>query len=404
MLNTEEIAGLIKKQLDGKLTTDEELQLQFWGDTNPVNKVFLRQVLRGDLLWEDVLIWLELENGEQEEWQKRLERKVFAMISEPAPNRDHFRILRRIIPYAAAVLLFAMAGSLYYYYYLDRGEQIIKNIQVINDVAPGGNKATLTLTGGHTIELSGDKNGIIMGEALTYDDGTLLTATTTSENKNEEIVSFLVLTTPRGGQYQVSLPDGTKVWLNAASTLRYPARFSDEKRVVELEGEAYFEVAHKDNSSQKVPFLVKTSNQIIEVLGTHFNVSAYNEESKTMTTLIEGSVLLISNGENLKLIPGEQGVSDDARLTKAKVDVMAAIAWKSNKFIFNETELGTAMNQLSRWYDVQVIYEENIPQTYFYGEISRDKSLLEVLKILEEGGVNFRIEKLKEENRLIVLP
>jgi len=408
MLNTEKIAELIKKQLDGELTSEEELQLQRWTQEDVANKAFLKKVLQKDILWKDVLMWLELENSDQEEWQRRLEANVFAKISTPvAADRKPVRVLRILLPYAAAILLFMVAGGLYYY--LDKEDQLSESSLAIQDVAPGGNKATLRMANGQTINLSDDKTGIIIGDKLTYDDGTLL-ASTVAEGEKE--ISFLILETPKGGQYQIELSDGTKVWLNSASTLKYPTRFSGEQRVVELEGEAYFEVTqvhgngnNNKKERQKVPFLVKTPHQEIKVLGTQFNVSAYLDEPETKTTLVEGSVLLNPNNEGLQLLPGEQGVSNanGSKLLKHKADVMESIAWKNNKFIFNETELRVAMNQLSRWYDLQVVYEGNIPHTYFYGEISRNKSLFEVLKILQAGGVNFKIEKVKEGNKLIVL-
>lgn len=394
---TEAIVTLIKKRLDGVLTDDEHEQLQRWLKKDPSNEAFLAQVLTGDMLWGGVLDWLNMAGDGDDEWPRRLESQVMSKVSATAP--DSGPTIRRLLPYAAAILLFVTLGLGYYFF--ASNQPSVDNVHVVFDVAPGGNKASLTMPDGRTLELSGQKDGIVMGDELTYIDGTFLAATDMDGNGHSNN-GFSVLSTPIGGQYQVTLSDGTKVWLNAASTLKYPVQFSDSSRVVELDGEAYFEVA---KVQRKTPFLVKTQRQAINVLGTTFNVCAYADEPNTKTTLVEGKVSLTSHGKKLQLLPGEQGVSDDhSRLTKNEVDVFESVAWKDNLFVFNETELRTAMNQLNRWYNLEVVYEDKIPDAFFYGEISRSKRLSEVLKILRKGGVNFRIERTpKGGNKLTVL-
>ncbi|WP_257670191.1 FecR family protein [Parapedobacter tibetensis] len=390
--------------MDGVLTSDERLRLQVWADDNPANKVFLDKVLQGDMIWKDALKWMELEKLDQESWEKQLERRTLSKIASSVASKAHkpSRMLSKVIPYAAAILLFAVAAILY-----DVGSQkdASENLEVIHNIDPGGNRAQLTLANGRVIELSSARDGIVVGDKLTYNDGTII------PSDQYETISMATLTTPKGGKYQVTLPDGTKVWLNAASTLTYPTRFSDEQRVVALDGEAYFEVAqlfrkdsNRKESSSSVPFLVETPNQVVEVLGTQFNVMAYADEPATKTTLVEGLVLLKSNQGSLKLTPGEQGILQGSALSKSKVDVNRHIAWKNNKFIFYETELHAAMKDLSRWYNLEVIYEGEVPISHFYGEISREKGLAEVLKILEVGGVKFRMEKVGDMNRLVVSP
>ncbi|MGV3509007.1 MAG: FecR family protein [Sphingobacteriaceae bacterium] len=400
MYNASEIAALIKKKIDSDLTFDERLKLNAWANENPIHQDFLNKVLQGDMIWKDTLKWMVLEESDQETWEKELERKVLFKIKASASAKTHEpqRIWRRFIQYAAIVCLVSTIGLLYF---ANQNYFSEKPVTIYN-LDPGGNRAQLTLNG-KVVELSTNMDGIIVGDKITYNDGTVIPLDQGGE------AAEATLTTPKGGTYQITLPDGTKVWLNAASTLTYPTRFSQDERIVKLEGEAYFDVAKVykktgDGGSGhlRLPFLVKTSNQLIEVLGTQFNVMAYADEADTKTTLIEGSVLLKSNQENLKLIPGEQGILHQLALTKAVVDVNKQIAWKNNKFIFYETELRDAMKELSRWYNLEVIYEGKVPKTHFYGEISRMNDLDEVLKILKVGGVKFRIEKIGDKNRLIV--
>ncbi len=401
MYKPTEIATLIKKNLDGNLTSDERLRLQDWAQDNAIHKGFLDKVMQGDMVWQDALKWMELEDSDQGTWEKELERKLLSKVattvSTKMPRRG--RILTNAIPYAAAILLLVAIGMLYF----TTQNYYSENPVTVYNLQPGGNKAQLTLEDGRSIELSSQMDGIIVGDKLTYNNGTAIPL------DQPETVSMATLTTPRGGTYQITLPDGTKVWLNAASTLTYPSRFSEEERVVKLEGEAYFEVAKaytkkaKGKAHNRLPFLVKTSNQVIEVLGTQFNVMAYSDETATKTTLIEGLVSLKTNKDHLKLVPGEQGILHNATFYKTVVDVNQQTAWKDSKFIFYETELQEAMKDLSRWYNLDVVYEGKIPIAHFYGEISRNDGLAEVLKILKVGGVKFRIEKIGEKNRLIVL-
>lgn len=403
MVKTEKIASLIKGHIDGVLTHDEQLLLQRWVESDPANKIFLERVLEEDDLREGVREWLNLEDrGEAQDWQRRLERNVLVRIS-PSANRIR-PIWRRILPYAAACVIIAALAAGYYFVSVDAPAD---SVHVVYDVAPGGNKASLTMPDGRKLALSEQKEGIVISNELTYTDGTFL-----ASGEDRENVGFFTISTPVGGQYQITLADGTKVWLNAASSLRYPSRFDDSARVVELEGEGYFEVAtvHRDNGKvksnvTKMPFLVKTKHQTVSVVGTAFNVAAYADEPDTKTTLVEGEVVLTSAGTQMRLLPGEQGISEGYHdIRKQRVDVSEFVAWKQDLFLFNDTELRVAMNQLNRWYDLNIVYEGKIPNTYFYGEISRNKRLSEVLDILRKGGVNFRIERTPEgENKLTVL-
>jgi len=210
-------------------------------------------------------------------------------------------------------------------------------------------------------------------------------------------VLYNTMTTPRGGQYKLTLPDGTEVWLNAASSITYPTAFAGNERDVSITGEAYFEVA-KDKSK---PFHVTSGNQTIEVLGTHFNVMAYADEDAIKTTLLEGSVKITENNEAQILKPGEQATVDKNGGLKISVaDIDDALAWKNGYFKFNRVNIKYIMRQLARWYDVDLVYEGSVPHDEFVGKIGRGENIEDVLHILELDHVHFKIE----DKKIIVLP
>jgi ferric-dicitrate binding protein FerR (iron transport regulator) len=210
---------------------------------------------------------------------------------------------------------------------------------------------------------------------------------------------YNTISTPKGGQYQVTLSDGSKVWLNAASSLRFPATFSGKERKVELTGEGYFEVAH----NKKMPFHVTVNDLDVEVLGTHFNINAYADESAIKTTLLEGSVKVVKGNETKIIEPGEQAsvtTSEDEINVKQQVDLEQVVAWKNGIFQFERADIESVMRQISRWYDIDVDYHGRVSE-HFGGTISRDVNISDVLKMLEmTGGVNFKIDGKK----VIVMP
>ncbi len=309
---------------------------------------------------------------------------------------------RKLWPYwltsAAAALLVAAAA----FYFMDlqgnKKEDLPASTEVA-DVQPGGNKATLTLSDGSTVDLSSEQTGIIVGDGITYADGSGIldnkqqTADNRHTGEKESLMSDvsrpMSLTTPKGGQYQVTLPDGTKVWLNAASTLKYPSRFSDRERVVEVSGEAFFQVS----TDRKRPFRVLSKGQEIKVLGTEFNINAYEEQQETSTTLISGAVKVQSSSQAVVLKPGEQSRADGSgRLTSRTVDADVAVAWKSGLFYFKRTPFEEVMKQVARWYDVEVIYKNDIPGKTFSGKMKRDVKLSSVLDMMEGSGIRFQID------------
>jgi ferric-dicitrate binding protein FerR (iron transport regulator) len=211
-------------------------------------------------------------------------------------------------------------------------------------------------------------------------------------------IIFNTIETPKGGKFQIRLPDGSKVWLNAASSIRFPAKFAGSKRKVELRGEAYFEVAHDESKI----FEVNARNQTVQVLGTHFNINAYEDEPSVNTTLLEGSVRISDVRTNVSqlLKPGEQSqLSEQIEIINLK-NTNEAVAWKDGYFQFDEADIKTVMRQIERWYDVSVVYEGNLPNYRFAGEIERNLSLLQVLKVLEKTNVHFRLEG----REVIVMP
>lgn len=272
--------------------------------------------------------------------------------------------------------------------------------KVKNDIAPGGNKAILMLADGARIVLDAAKNGELSQQGniiVKKEKDGLLTYSVKPgiAEKQQKETALNSIATPRGGQYQVILPDGSKVWLNAASTLKFPTIFTGNERNVGLIGEAYFEIT-KDPSK---PFHVTSAGQTVEVLGTHFDINAYDDEPVIKTTLLEGSVKLNSGSKNVILKPGQQATLAPSGLTPIRVmsniDVSSVMAWKNQLFEFNHDNIQTIMRQISRWYDVDITYEGNIPEDLFEGKISRNVDVSQILKILELSGVNFRIEGKK---------
>jgi transmembrane sensor len=301
---------------------------------------------------------------------------------------------------AVALIVFSIGGSIYK---RDQAEIAQNEASVkVYDKDPGGNKAVLTLADGSKIVLDDAVNGTIakQGEiriSKAADGSIIYDVPTVFADLKTGITFYNTIETPKGGKYQIILPDGSKVWLNSVSSLRYPAVFNDKERNVELKGEAFFEVARNTEK----PFIVKTSAMSVMVTGTQFNVMAYSDEKYTAATLVEGSINVSNNISNMVLRPGEQVVSNDgAKLSKNIVDVEQNIAWKNGLFQFSNSDIRTVMNQISRWYDVTIEYKGLVPEKHFGGYISRDSKLSQVLKILELSGVKFKIE----EKKIIVLP
>lgn len=297
----------------------------------------------------------------------------------------------RLAVAASVIIAFCSIG--YLYFTNDKGKQEI--LVASNDVAPGKNGATLTLADGRKIrigEVESGKIAIQSGiEIKKTTDGQIIYQ---NSGPNSNKIEYNLLATSRGEQTRVQLPDGSIVFLNSASSLRYPASFASMKeRKVSLTGEGYFEIA-KD---AKRPFKVQTNLQEVVVLGTHFNINAYNDEPNIKTTLLEGSIRLTSKGKSLTLNPGEQTMLQGSGITTRKVDTEEAVAWKNNEFFFRNDDFRTNIRKIARWYNLEVIYEPSAPDNFKLGGfLSRTRNLSAVLKLLESTGkVHFRIEGKK---------
>ena len=295
----------------------------------------------------------------------------------------------------AAAILVILSATIVFYRYIDNARvktQLVKHTQpVLNEIMPGSNKAVLTLGNGHKVVLDDAQSGQIATEEgviiKKIADGQLSYAASgkdvTIEQNN--------LSIPKGGQYHVTLPDGTQVYLNSTSSLSYPTQFIGSSRNVTLQGEAYFEVA----KNAKMPFIINVNNkQKIEVLGTHFNVKAYTDEQEINTTLLEGSVKISTDDKNVILKPGQMAVDNPSKSLSVQIaDLEEIMAWKNGLFIFNNENITTVMKKVARWYDVDVVFKGNMENTNFVGNYSRSKSLANLLKNIElMDKVHFRAE------------
>jgi transmembrane sensor len=431
IMETKQFLELLKRNRLGKATAEE--------------REFLRTYYNLFELEPDVLD--EMKAEERDAIKGRIENRLTAEISKGNKAGKVVPMWKRGIAAAAAVA--AIVVSVYFFSYRS---EILKQVQddVVykDDVVPGRNRATLTLGDGRVIDLSDGKTGVVIGEdKLAYNDGSLVQDSSGShfsgslkgDQKNTGPVrapslgakALLTASTPRGGTYQIVLPDGTKVWLNADSKLVFPSSFSRGKqRVVRLSGEGYFEVAKVfvkssnplslkgslqggENRNLRVPFIVITDKQEVTVLGTHFNISAYGDERDVRTTLLEGSVRVSKvvppgTGEiaaarsgrprnKVVLKPNQQAVVSGAnRIAVKEVDTKTAVAWKNNEFMFENERIETIMRMVERWYDVEVVYQGEMPEDKFLGSVSRFDKVSKVLKLLEATGrIHFRIEGRK---------
>jgi transmembrane sensor len=375
-MNKEELKSLLEKFDAGHCTAEEVGMLENW---------YLQW--RTD---EEI----DLADAEAEQ---RIDHIWSRLDEEPKVQKTPLRLWPRFA--AAAVILITLSSGLFFY--LHRGGSTPAMIAK-QDVPAGGNKAYLTLADGKRIVLNNAANGQLAketGVAISKSaEGQLVyTLSDQSIARNAKPI-YNKIETPKGGQYQIVLPDGTKVWLNSASSLRFPATFTNVKtREVELSGEAYFEVAH----NKKLPFIVKTARQELSVLGTHFNLSSYADEEVTKTTLLQGAVLIHRLGDIVNPVEGKDFAvlkpGQQATLRKTiqtgPADIEMATAWKEGNFLFNALDLKSILRQLSRWYDVEVDYSHVPENRFFTGFISRSVNLSKVLEMLEKtGGMEFEID------------
>lgn len=294
---------------------------------------------------------------------------------------------------AASILFFLSIGFYYWFKTTLPTQNLVTSYSVSQDLPPGGARATLTLADGKKIILDTARNGIIAstnsfkiiktesGQVVYHSFGTNINKTINTE--------FNKITTPRGGEYRIIMPDGSKVWLNSASTIKFPGVFNGDSRSVELEGEAYFEIA----KNSAMPFKVKSKNVEIIVIGTHFNVKAYTNEDLVKTTLVEGSIKIKRGNSSHLLKTGQQAVliGNETKVL-SDIDVEEQIAWKNGLFQFKDAGIEEVMHQAALWYDLNVTFEGNITEKYLTGKVSRSVNVSEFMNILDYAGVKFKIE------------
>ncbi|MDT3401047.1 FecR family protein [Mucilaginibacter terrae] len=362
-MTEDDIKDLFKRYQEGNCTVEERDVLESW---------YLQYHSKTESLRTEQI----------EEFGK----EILAQLPAKNPHR-HFKMPWRLLT-AATLALFAVGFSIYL---LKPNRPITKNFAY--HIKPGSNKAILTLANGLKVNLNDVRNGFI-----TKQDGITIEKATNGLVQYKQHGKFAsvalnqlnTVSTPNGGQWQINLPDGTHVWLNSASSLTYPISFDRlPNRKVKITGEAYFEVA-KDKSH---PFIVEAGNQFVKVLGTHFNINSYPNEPTLKTTLIEGSVQISTTQKEVILKPGEQAKVSKGKISIAKIDTEPVIAWKDGDFIFKDIDFKTTMRQISRWYDVEVIYKTEPVSFTPGGWVSRSKDINTVLKIMESTEhVHFKVD------------
>lgn len=410
-MNITEIKALLDRYLSGSASPGEEELIEQWLEEaqHPHND------------------WETMSRKDKAAWLASLYQDTLESIRDrPALPQDdrtnkhilpvHRRSWRFLLQAAAVVILLAGAGAFYLLYRGGTHPPAIAGVphpNVRHDIAPGSSRAVLTLADGRTITLDSTQKGIVaqQGNAAISKDGEQLIYKGVSGGSPE--IAYNTLATPRGGQYRLVLPDGSRVWLNAASSIRYPTTFTGEQRRVEVTGEVYFEIASlpsPDGKKTKWPFqvMINTAQQnnkraTIDVLGTHFNINAYDDEPDINTTLLEGSIKMTAFSASQdamattrQLIPGQEARVDKKGDLKVQAGhIEEAVAWKDGLFLMDKTDIGTVLRQLARWYDVEIVYNAGIPKGRITGDIPRNMHLTDALKVLQLSGVRLSLEGSK---------
>lgn len=388
------IAGLILKFLQEDISEAEYQELQAWAGTSDRAREIFDELTSEEKLPEELANYSSV--------RKRVLTKIHA--AEPE-TRVVVQMDRgfRWKPWLAAAVVVGLALAGYFYLKVPAEKDIAKvetdDNRYKNDIPPGSEKAVLKLGDGSIIQLDSAAKGIVaqQGNISIINGGGALKYAVASGNSHE--VYSNTIETQKGGRYRLTLSDGTQVWLNALSSVKYPTRFIGNYREVVITGEVFFDVA----KNQNMPFIVKYNGMSIEVTGTEFNVSAYINEKSVTATLIEGAVRVSNNKESVRLLPGEQAeMTKDNDLTINKtVNVDEVIAWKDGKFKFNNSDIKSIMRQLERWYDIEVFYEGNVTTSFNATNISMDLPISELLKLFElTEQIRFKIEGRK----VIVMP
>ncbi len=381
----EQVRNLVIKHLETGLDEEEQRYLEEWMDESPINRDAIREFMGEATLLAGIN---NLYQSRERVW-KRLEKSPRLI--------DTRRRIWLWTAVAATLLLLVSAGAIFNYIHKQYSLNADKTVS-INDVDPGGNNAVLTLADGSIIILDKAQNGSLSHQGNTniikLNNGKLLCRPSSNDTIAQSRINTLA--TPRGGQYQITLPDGTKIWLNSASSIKFPTVFTGKERRVEITGEVYFEVAK--NAAK--PFIVKINNSLeVKALGTSFNINAYNDESAVKTTLLEGKVMVSS----VILSPGQQASLDAQGIINVSVaDTDQTLAWKNGKFIFHNVDIATILREISRWYDLEIEIKGKLPDRTFFLEGRRTAKLSEILRGLEVNHIPFHLDA--ENRKLTVNP
>ena len=408
-MSISQIKSLLDRYIAGNVTSQEQQLVEQWLEENSQHNTE----------------WKLMNNKDKAIWLLQLYRDINNSITGKEAKEGNDIPMDPLLPWykkfwlPVAAMLIVSIGTGVYYFLLPRQERTVPVSvtapKLKNDALPGTNRAILTLDNGKTILLDDSQDGVLAkqgGTAVSKQGENLMYNAKGSNGKPVPVV-FNTLTTPRGGQYKLVLSDGSKVWLNASSSIRYPVPFADNKREVEVTGEAYFEISHltadasKRKTTKAIPFIVKVNTPgragaIVEVLGTHFNINAYDDEDALSTTLLEGSIKISPSQQKslegaIVMKPGEQ-----ARLNRKgflqlfkEVNIEETVAWKNGLFMMNGAAIPAVLRQLARWYDVDIVYADGKPEGRITGDIPMDMNLSEVLKVMELSGVHFKIDNKK---------
>lgn len=385
-----DLKRIIEKYLDGKASEEE--------------KAFLEKYYNFFEPQENILDGLSKQNIA--DLEHKMQHTILSKLKREADRPK----LTRLFPYkyvAAAVLLIV---GIYGIYYVQRHQAFTDQVVQVNHLADSSDKVVmLTLSDGRRVKLQELQSGTVAEESGTRiekkADGSIVYTVNERTFSDKDEHKFNTIHTPNGQLSQINLPDGTKVWLNAESSLKYPIAFRGTQRVVELDGEAYFEVT----KNKEKPFIVKAKETEVKVLGTKFNVNAYANDAFTKTTLTEGLVLINKEKLSKLLKPGQQAITlkDQPSITISDVDIEEAMAWKSGYFMFNNLDIRTVMNMISRWYDIDVEYKGKSENEVFIGTVSRFESIEKLLQTIElTGSVHFKItdEPNKKRRKVVVMP
>ena len=385
MHKIDHIVNLLKDYLTGDLDVQQANEVERLFTEHPSLRKIVRELDHENNLREALHAYTELYTDTFREREERVLKDVLSRIKDESRVSKPSFIWRRLTIYASVA---AVTIAVLFVAIIRQKKTTVSPSpsveEIINTFTPGGNKAALTLSSGQQINLSDTYSGIVIDSQIGYEDGTSV-----FEEGRVAEDEVLTLSTPRGGQYQVTLSDGTKVWLNAESKLRYPYRFSREVRNVELDGEAYFEVVHQRDA----PFIVKTAKEKIEVLGTHFNVNSYQTDINSTVALLEGKVK-VSSGEdhNTVLKPGQQSVVSRGKIEIRNVNVDECVAWKNGEFMFNNETLENVMKKVARWYDLDIELSSNLKDVEIWGSVSRYDNFNTVLKLIKMTDDRIRFE------------